>query len=130
MARKKVKWGPGNALYDWKMRHGKNSRRRSRAYSVKSRGGGVVRHRKSSRRGGFAMGGILKPAVAAAGGFFVGPIVKRMLPSIPFVDLIAGAGIGMLADGKRGAVIGTAGAIGGSMMGGGRAGNQAQQLNG
>ena len=82
----------------------------------------MARHRRTARRG-FGGMGILKPALAAVGGFFVGPIVKRMAPQIPFADLGAGAALGFMADGKRGAVIGAGGALGGSMMGGGAGGS-------
>ena len=82
----------------------------------------MARHRRTARRG-FGGMGILKPALAAVGGFFIGPIVKKMAPQIPFVDLGAGAALGFMADGKRGAVIGAGGALGGSMMGGGAGGS-------
>jgi hypothetical protein len=125
MARKKVKWGPGNALYDWKMRKGK-IRTRSAAVSRHRRKGGSMAKKKSSRRSG-GFGGMGK-AIFPVGGFIGGAILglgaaalaKRFIGA-PLGDVtgaVAGFAIGGLPGAAGGYIHDNIGNVGGAKSGG------------
>lgn len=102
--KRRVKWGPGNALWEWKQRNKKSSS------TSKKRGKSMVRRRKTYRRGRRAGGnllsgkgmlgakigmGILGPAAA---GLIGAEVAKRVMPN----NQLATAGIGFLLGGPIG----------------------------
>lgn len=98
MARKKVKWGPGNPLYDWKH---KSSSTHSRK---RSRGNNMARRRRYGRKSGsgksvfgLSTKGLIGSygIVGALAGAFLAPTIASMVPvDIPFKNEAAAFAIG------------------------------------
>lgn len=103
----KRKWGPGNPLYDWKMRHGK-THTRTRGKNRVSRSGGKMAKKKKSGGGTSGLGGLGKPmfhlsGIVAAGvsGMGVAALAKRFLGAP--LGQYTGAALGFAVGGLGGA---------------------------
>lgn len=102
--KRRVKWGPGNALWEWKQRNKKSSS------TSKKRGKSMVRRRKAYRRGRSAGGNLLSGKGmlgakigmgilgTAAAGLIGAEVAKRVMPG----NQLASAGIGFLFGGPVG----------------------------
>lgn len=102
--KRRVKWGPGNALWEWKQRNKKSSS------TSKKRGKSMVRRRKAYRRGRRAGGNLLSGKGmlggkigmgvlgTAAAGLFGAELAKRFMPG----NKLASAGAGFLLGGPIG----------------------------